>query len=271
MKAGVLAIVLAILLMPISQGVHFGPRLLLFAVPLLVIAVYQSGRMKGAAWYALVALKAVQVLGGSLLVYARANEMDQRLKLAEPRLGSIVACATASQCADLAPLWDEREFFVASSPRELKQFLIEMRAQEIDTVWLHLDAFDSMYVLAFPGTQPLVRPYRMTVIQATGLYTTWWRIYELVLNRKDPQWGAVLEEEAGYLVGDGRMESALNLQIQATELQPDSARSHSNLAVLYSHLGQREEAEREARLAIELNPNLQEPRRLLEILTGSRE
>jgi hypothetical protein len=227
--------------------------------------------MKGALFIALISLTTIQALGGAVLVYSRANEMNQRIQLQESKIGNVIACATTSQCTDLAPLWEGREFFTTSTPRELKQFLIELRAQKIDTAWVHLDAYDSLFVLAFPDEKPVVRPYRMTVVQATGFYTTWWRVYELLLNREDRGWGKVLEDEAGFLLGDNRIEDALKLQIEATNLQSGSATSHSNLAVLYSRVGKKEDAEREARIAIELNPQLQEPRRLLKELTGSTE
>jgi tetratricopeptide (TPR) repeat protein len=216
----------------------------------------------------LIALTFVQALGAAVLVYARADEMEQRVRSVDAKAGNVIVCATRSQCVDLAELWNGREFFAAGTPRELKQFLIEMRAQNVDTVWLHLDAYDSLYIKTFPETKP-VWPYRMTVIQSGHLYKTWWRIYELVINRNDKTWGSVLEDEAGYSAGEERFQDALTLQKEVVQLWPDSAKSHSNLAVLYAQLNRRDDAIASAQTAIELNPALTEPRRLLEALTDS--
>jgi tetratricopeptide (TPR) repeat protein len=254
----------AALAMPIWEGVHWGPRLLLFAVPLLLIDLYQSNRARGITFWVVLGVTAVQSLGSGVLVYARSREVSDRAALLESKMGNPVICPTMSQCVDLASLWRRREFFTAANTRELKQLLIELRFQKTDTVWLHLTADDSLYLDAFPDGKP-VCSQRVTEIRAGSLYQTHWRVYELAMNREDSLWAGILEQEAGRLL-EKQPEEALRLEQEAVNVSPGSAQTHHNLAVILAQTGRMDEARREAQRAAELNPELVQPRRLLEIL-----
>jgi tetratricopeptide (TPR) repeat protein len=205
-----------------------------------------------------------------LLAYARASESFEHAKYAAPKMGNVVVCPTRGQCLDFAPLWKDREFFVASSPRELRQLLIEFRSMEIDSVWLHLDIYDRLYVDVFPDENPVVWPYRMTIVQSGNIYTTRWRLYELVMNRKDARWGEFLDLEAGYLIGEKKWEDAAKLEEEAVALMPTSAVIHSNLATALSAINRTDEAIEHARIAMELDPDLQEPAVLLRRLEAAQ-
>jgi hypothetical protein len=271
---GLAAIAIGLLFVPISQGVHWGPRLLLFALPLLVIDLYKSGRAKGWLFSALLLLTLAQTAGAAVLVYARATESTHHARLLEPKLGNIVICPTRSQCIDLAPLWTGREFFVTASKREFRQLLIEFHQQKIDTVWTHLDVFDPLYVETFPdelypNPKP-VWPYRMTIVQAGNLYISRWRVYELVLNHENPGWGNVLNEEAGFLMGERSWDGARDLEREAVKLLPEDAEIRSNYALTLAETGERDEAIYQARVATELNPELPAPRALLERLQADQ-
>lgn len=259
------AVVVTILTVPIWEGVHWGPRMLLFTAPILLLDLYQSGRARGTAFQVLLILTAAQTLSSAALVYARSTEMADRFRFGTPRLGTPIICPTMSQCADLAPLWADHEFFTAASPRELRQLLIEMRFAKVDTVWLHLTARDSLYVQAFPDAKP-VWPHEMTVFRAGTLYKTQWRIYELVMNRSDSLWAQILETEAGRLMTNSQPESALRLEREAVAVAPGSAPVHNNLALILAALGDTSQARDEASIALQLNPDLREPRRILEML-----
>jgi tetratricopeptide (TPR) repeat protein len=252
-------------LAPIWEGVHWGPRLLLGAVPLLLFDLHQTSRARGRAFAVLLLLTAVQTLNGALLVYARAGETATRTELVAAKTGSLVICPTMSQCVDLAPLWPSREFFSAGTPRELKQLLIAMRFAGVDTVWLHTDAQDSLYLHTFPDAQP-VRPLSMTLFEARSLYTTRWRLFTLLLNREDSVWAGVLEGEAGQQLLENHPEAALRLEQEAVRVAPGTAALHNNLALILARLGRNEDARSEAERALELNPALDAPRRLLEML-----
>ncbi|MCX6600577.1 MAG: tetratricopeptide repeat protein [bacterium] len=152
----------------------------------------------------------------------------------------------------------------------MRRLLIELRFAGIDTVWLHLDAHDDLYPRSFPGGKP-VAVHRLTVTQTRSLYRTFWRTYELVMNRGDSLWAGVLENEAGRLLYDHRPEAALRLQSEAIKLAPDSAASHGNLALIYAALGQTVQAREEAMRALTLDASLEEPRRLLEQLQSPAE
>ena len=260
-----IAVVLVVIVSPVWEGVHWGPRLLLFALPLLLVDLRQTERYKTRLFIVLIALTLVPTVSSAVTVYARARETSERARLIEPHLGTPVVCTTMSLCADLAPLWPHREFFTAADPRELRRLLIELRFAGIDTVWLHLEAHDDLYPRSFPGGKP-VAVHRLTVTQTRSLYRTFWRTYELVMNRGDSLWAGVLENEAGRLLYDHRPEAALRLQSEAIKLAPDSAAGHSNLALIYAALGQTRKAREEAMRALSLDPSLEEPRRLLEQL-----
>ena len=264
---GLLALALGILATPVWQGVHWGPRLLLFALPLFVIDLYQSGRARGWLFATLLALTAVQTVNSAALVTVRRLETARRNTQAEQRLGTVVVCRNQHQCADLAPLWPGREFFTAADPNALRRLLIDFRATRRDTVWLHLDAGDSLYVATFPAGKP-VWPHRMTLYEAHVPYRSVWRIYELVMNRGDTLWAPLLEAEAGSEMLAGRGEKALSLQREAVALTPASAQSHHNLALILAGLGRTEEARAEVERALMINPDLTAARRLEELLSA---
>jgi len=235
----------------------------LFAVPLLVIDLYRSDRARGWLFNSLLILTLAHTVSSGALVYARASESSEHVKYAGLKTGDIVICSSRSQCLDLAPLWNNREFFVASSTRELRQLLIEFRSIEVDTVWLHLDLFDLMYVKVFSDENPVVWPYRMTIIQAGNIYTSRWRLYELVMNREDLRWGEILNQEAGFLIGEEKWVEAVRLEEEAVMLMPESASIHSNFATALSVVNRDDEAIVHARIALELDPDLKEPSALL--------
>jgi hypothetical protein len=263
--AATIATVAIAVLAPIWEGVHWGPRLLLGVVPFLILDLYHSGRARGWAFTIFLILTAAQTANSALLIYARARETAIRNQIVETKSGSPIICPTMSQCMDLAPLWNNREFFTAYNPRELRQLLIELRFTGVDTVWLHLDARDSLYVLTFPTARP-VWPHHMTLIKAHSLYTTWWRLMELVINRNDSLWAGILEGEAGQLLLEGHPEAALRLEREAVTVTPEVASVHSDLALILSQLGQTGEAREEANRALGFNADLEAPRRLLEML-----
>lgn len=261
------SVTLVILISPVWEGVHWGPRLLLFVLPLLLVDLVQTERHRTRLFAALIVLSLVPAASSAVLVWARGTETAERARLVEPYLGSVVICPTMSLCADLAPLWPGREFFTAADPRELRQLLIGMRAAGVDTAWLHLDAKDPLYVKTFPDAKP-VRPSLMVVTQGRTLYRTFWRTYELLLNRGDSSWAEILETEAGRLLLDNRPEDALRLQEEAMRMTSNSAPGCSNLALIYSALGKTDEARAAAMTALTLDSSLAEPKRLLEILSS---
>ena len=253
------------LILPVWEGVHWGPRLLLFLAPLLVIDLFATKRAQSKLFYVLLAITLLQTLSSGVLVYARDKELADRHQRLESKLGAVVLCPNMSQCVDLAPFWKGREFFTTAAPRELRQLLIEFREQGLDTCWLHLKALDPLYVKSFPQALP-VWPHRMTVFQAGTLYKTQWRVYELVMNRQDTTWSEVLQAEAGALLREGKAGSALTLQREAAELTPGSASAHHNLALILADLGEMNEARAEAARALDLDSTLTEASRLWEDL-----
>jgi tetratricopeptide (TPR) repeat protein len=198
-------------------------------------------------------------------VYARYEETSDRIHLAAPHLGNPVICPTMSQCVDYAPLWKDYEFFTAADPAELRRLLVELRFAGQDTVWLHMSATDPLYVNTFPDAKP-VWPHHMTIFNAGKLYKTQWRVLELVINRSDSLWSGILETEASRLIAEHHMDEALRVQREAVIVAPNSAQAHSNLALILASLGDMEGACDEATIATQLNPNLTEPRRILEML-----
>ncbi|MBU0507764.1 tetratricopeptide repeat protein [bacterium] len=257
----------AILITPVWAGVHWGPRILLFIVPILLIDLHRSGRARGFAFAVLLSATLLQTVGSAAVVYARARETADRVALCRSPMGTPVICPTMSQCVDYAPLWQGREFFTAATPRELRRLLCEMRFAGLERVWLHAGFRDQLFEKTFPEKNPVTAD-RVTFVQAKSLYSTWWHVYELNLHREDKKWAVVLETAAGEWLVERRWEDALRFQREAVEILPDSATVHHNLAVILADLGRFEEARTEAQTALELNPDLESARRLLELLTA---
>jgi len=260
-----IAILIAVALVPIWEGVHWGPRLLLFTLPLLLMDLWRSDLVRGWALNVLLLLTAIQGLSSAVLVYARSSEIADRIRYCKSYLGTPAICPTTSESADLAALWKDHEFFGTADAEELRQLLIEFRFEKLDTAWLCLKANDPLYTETLPAAKP-AWPHRMTVFRAGKLYKTQWRVLELVMNRSDSLWAGILEGEAGRLMVTRRPEAALRLQREAVAVAPASAQSHNNLALILAALGDTIAACDEAETALQLKPGLTESRRLLEML-----
>lgn len=261
MAYAIAALVLGVLLIPISSGVHWGPRLLLLATPLLLIAFYQANLVRERAFAAVVVLSLIQTASSATLVHARYVETSEHITRIAPHAGSPMITTTRAQAIDLYPLWQEHEFFTASTPEELKRLLVEFYMQKQDSAWLHLEATDSLFIQTFPENKP-VWPHRMTVINSGNLWRTQWRLYQLVMNRADPEWIPLLEAEAARAMRAGDNRRALFLQDDALVLNPARAESHSNLALLLARLNKRDEAQRAVARALELDSTLVAAREL---------
>jgi len=260
----------AILLTPVAEGVHWGPRMLLFALPLLLIDIHRSGRARGLAFTALLIATLIQAISGAALVQARMRETGDRVALARAHLRTPVIYPTTSQCADFAALWEGREFFTAASARELRRLLGEFYFADVDSVWLHAGANDPLLDQTLSAESP-VTTVRMTFLQAKSLYTTHWRIWTLAMNRGDSKWAKWLEKAAGEWMLEERAEDARRFQQEAARIAPDSAATRHNLALILAGLGRTEDARREAEAALAINPDLEPTRRLLEMLPENSE
>jgi hypothetical protein len=260
--AAAAGVMITVLMTPVWEGVHWGPRLLLWILPLLAIDLFQSRRTHGILFFSLLLFTLGQTVSGAVLVHARNQEIAIRCRLTAPKMRTPVICPTMSQCADLAPLWHGREFFTAANPQELRDLLTELRAARVDTIWLHTDARDPLYEQTFPQGTP-VTPLHITFLQAKTLYTTQWRLLELAMNRGDSAWAPLLESQAGRSLREGNLAEALQLQREVINLAPKSAQAHHNLALLLWQNGQPEEAEIEAHCALQLNPSQDQTRELL--------
>lgn len=261
MAYAIAALVLGVMLIPISTGVHWGPRLLLFAGPLLLIAFYQANLARERAFAAVVVLSLIQTASSATLVHARYVESSQHITRIAPHAGSPMITTTRAQAIDLYPLWQEHEFFTASTPDELRRLLVQFYMQKQDSAWLHLEVTDSLFIQTFPQNKP-VWPHRMSVVNCGGLWRTQWRLYQLVMNRADPEWIPLLETEAVRAMRAGDNRRALFLQENALVLNPARAESHSNLALLLARLNKHEEAQRAVGRALELDSTLASAREL---------
>ncbi len=262
MTYAIAGLVLGILLVPVSSGVHWGPRLLLFTAPLLLIALYHSKLTQSRAFGMVLALTVIQTASSGALVYARYTETAQHVQRITPHAGSPLITTTRAQAIDLYPLWKQHEFFTASTSEELKQILVEFYAMRRDSAWLHLDAMDSLMVLTFPDNRP-VWPHRMTIVNSGNLYRTQWRLYQLVMNRADPTWIPLLEAEAARAMQQGDNRRALFLQDDALVLDMSRAEAHSNLGLLLARMGKHDDARRAVTRALALDSTLSQARELL--------
>lgn len=255
-------LLLGILLMPQSSGVHWGPRLLLFAVPLFVIALYQAKLHLTNAFTALVVLSMAQAVHSGVVVasrYAESTEHEIRLR---PQIGSPVITTTRAQAIDLAGLWDEHEFFVASNSDELKSLLVEFYQMRLDSVWLHLMSSDSLLLKTFPDNKP-VWPHRMTIVNCGNLYRSQWRMYQIVMNRSDPEWIPLLEQGSAKAVQSGDNMRALFLQDDILRIAPNRAETHSNMGLILARMGKTLDAKLAVERALKLDSTLIQSKALL--------
>lgn len=262
MTYAIAGLVLGVLLVPVSSGVHWGPRLLLFTAPLLLIALYHSKLTQSRAFGMVLALTVIQTVSSGALVYARFTETAQHVQRITPHAGSPLITTTRAQAIDLYPLWKQHEFFTASTSEELKQILVECYSMRRDSAWLHLDAMDSLMVLTFPDNRP-VWPHRMTIVNSGNLYRTQWRLYQLVMNRADPTWIPLLEAEAARAMQQGDNRRALFLQDDALVLDMSRAEAHSNLGLLLARMGKHDDARRAVTRALALDSTLSQAKELM--------
>ncbi|MCB9367345.1 MAG: hypothetical protein H6506_01525 [Calditrichaeota bacterium] len=255
MAYAIAGVVLGLLLVPVSSGVHWGPRLLLFAVPLLLIAFHQADLPKSRAMGVVILLMAVQTASSGALAFARLSETQQHAERLEQYSGNPMIATTRALAIDLYPLWDKIEFFSASTGDELKQILVEFYTQRRDSAWLHLEATDSLYVQTFPQNKP-VWPHKMAIVNAGNLYRTQWRLYQLVMNRGDRAWIPLLEAEAARLMQTGETKRALFVQEDALALDTSRAEAHSNLGLLLARMGKTEEARAAVARALAMDSTL---------------
>jgi hypothetical protein len=251
-----------VIFMPQSTGVHWGPRLLMFSAPLFLIALFQSNLHRTLSFTALILLGGVQTASSALLVYARYTESSQHITRMLPYSGTPLITTTRAQAIDLPPLWKDEEFFVASTPAELKNILTEFYLLGQDSAWLHLTTADSLLVKTFPENKP-VWAHRMSIVNSGNLYRTQWRIYQLVMNRADKNWIPLLEEAAGKAMLRGDERRALFLQDGAVRLDELRAESHSNMALILARSGKTEEAKSAALRALAIDSTLSPTQELL--------
>lgn len=261
MAYAIAALVLGVLLIPISSGVHWGPRLLLFASPLLLLAFYQANLVRERAFAAVIVLSLIQTASSATLVHARFVESSEHITRIAPHAGSPMITTTRAQAIDLYPLWQDYEFFTAATPDELKRLLVEFYLLQQDSAWLHLEVTDSLFIQTFPKNKP-VWPHRMSVVNCGSLWRTQWRLYQLVMNRADPEWIPLLETEAARAVQSSDNRRALFLQDAALVLNPALAEAHSNLALLLARMNKPDEARQAVARALELDSTLLPAREL---------
>ncbi|MBL0062311.1 MAG: hypothetical protein IPP40_12705 [bacterium] len=254
-------LVLGILLIPQSAGVHWGPRLLLFSAPLFLIALYQANLHLTKAFAALVVLSLAQSVHSGVVVASRYAESSNHETRLRPHIGSPLITTSRSQAIDLAGLWDENEFFVASNPEDLKRLLVEFYLLRRDSVWLHQMPAESLMFKTFPNNRP-VWPHQMSLINCGNLYHSQWQAYKIVMNRADLEWIPLLEQAAGRAIEAGDLKRALFLQDDVLRLNPKRATAYSNMALILARMGKSAEAKRAVENALELDSTLIQARDL---------
>jgi hypothetical protein len=266
------ALILGLLILvatPVFRGVHWGPRLLLPALPILFLGyIYMKERVRRPRWLwrSLLALTVIQTLSSGALVYGRKVETAERVEVLRDRVQTPLVVPSQSQVADLAPLWSEVEMFTAASPSVLRRFIADVRRVGTDTFWLLLPRSGEIEPMKrVPGVMRLDDEYEFE----TGLLwkTTWWLgRYEDVGD--SAAWGAFYDELARREIAAGGLQRALPEHRSATDFAPSEADYHFNYAVTLGKLGYFGEAERELRSAVAADSDHREARELLGKITA---
>lgn len=255
-------LVIGILLLPQSAGVHWGPRLLMFTAPLFLIVLYQAKLHMSGAFAALLLISLAQSVHSGVVAHARMVESSEHNERLIAHIGKPLITTTRAQAVDLAGLWDETEFFVASNGEELKSLLVEFYEMRLDSVWLHLMSSDSLMLKTFPNNRP-VWPHRMTLLNCGSLYQSQWRLYQIVMNRADPEWIPLLEQAAGRATQAGDFKRALFLQNDVLRLNPARAEAHHNLAIVLARMDKKYDALKAVQQALSLDSTLTQAKSLL--------
>ncbi len=250
---------------PVSRGVHWGPRLLLPGLPLLVFA-YASEKERITRqrwlWSSLVILTVLQTLSSAALVYGRKVETAERVEYLRDRVRTPLVVPTQSQVADLAPLFGNVEMFTAPTPSSLRRFIADARRTGAHNFWLlvpHSKEEEPMKKL-----MDVPMRLREEHVFETGLLwkTTWW-LGEYADIGDSADWGKFYDELARREIASGRLERALPEHKSATSFAPTSADYHYNYAVTLGRLGHLAEASDELHKAIEADSLHQEASELL--------
>lgn len=262
---------LVFLTAPVFRGVHWGPRLLLPALPLLFLAyIHMKERITrpGWLWHSLVALTVVQTLSSAALVYGRKAETAERVDLVRSRVQTPLVVPSQSQVADLAPLWREVEMFTAASPSTLRRFIADARRAGMQNYWLLLPRSGQEEPMKAVSGSPMQLDDEYEF--RTGLFwkTSWW-LGKFEDVGDSAAWGAFYDELARREIAAKRLQRALPEHESATLFAPSQADYHYNYAVTLGHLGYLAEAQRELRIAVAADSLHREARELLRKVTAA--
>ncbi len=237
---------------PVFRGVHWGPRLLMPAMPLFFIAYTQGKahfKQPGWLWRSLIALTILQTFSSAALVYGRRVETAERVQFLRGKVQTPFVVPSQSQVADLAPLWNSAEMFTAQSPAELRRFVADARRVDAKKFWLLLPQSEEAEFTKRLSDVP------MRVLKndefTTGIFwkTSWWLgTYEDAGDSLS--WGEFYDEMARREIGRGSLRRALPEHKSATLFSPMNADYHFNYAVTLGKLGYLPEAEAELRRAL---------------------
>jgi len=250
---------------PVSQGVHWGPRLLLPALPLLVLA-YASEKERITRhrwlWSSLVILTVFQTLSSAALVYGRKTETAERIEFLRDRVRTPLVVPSQSQVADLAPLLENVEMFTAATPSSLRRFVADARRAGAQSFWLLLPHSKEEEPMRKLTDVPMHLSEEH--VFETGLFwkTTWW-LGDFADIGDSAAWGAFYDDLARREIASGGLARALPEHKSAVSFAPASADYHYNYAVTLGRLGHLAEAPDELRKAIEADSLHREAKELL--------
>ena len=251
---------------PVFRGVHWGPRLLLPAMPFFFIAYAQGKahfKQPGWLWRSLIALTILQTFSGLGLVYGRRVETAERVRFLRGKVQTPFVVPSGSQVADLAPLWSSAEMFTAQSPAELRRFVADARRADVKNFYLLLpQTEEAEFTKRFSDV-----PMRLAENSEfeTGVFwkTSWW-LGEYEDAGDSLSWAAFYDELARREIGRENLQRALPEHKSATLFAPMNADYHYNYAVTLGKLGYLSEAETEIRRAVKADSLHEAARELLE-------
>ncbi|MFH1011070.1 MAG: hypothetical protein V1784_07540 [bacterium] len=263
---------LTVLTAPVSRGVHWGPRLLLPVLPLLIpVYAHAKSRMTkpGWLWRCLLTLTILQSLSSAALVYGRRAESAGLVRFLESRAGTPLVVPSQMQVADLAPLWDQVEIFTAPSASVERRFIADARRAGVREFRLLLlsKSGEEEAMKRLPGV-----PMHLTEEEGftTGILwkTPWW-LGRFEDKGDSAEWGAFYDELARREIAQGKLQRALPEHESAVRFAPLSADCHYNYALTLGRLGFPSQAKCELEQAIAADSLHQPARELLQKITAA--
>ncbi len=176
-----LTILASALLLPSNEPARSMAAPWMVALPLLSADFVKALKPDSAVVRIALLATLLQTAALTVLVWSRADECSDHIRYLSEHVKSPLIASSEQIGLELAPLAEDRQFFIVSDPAALFELAMEFRAAGQDTFYLCLHPQDSLLGKTFPNGK-LVRPVSMTITRGGEFYVSLRRSYTLVIQ-----------------------------------------------------------------------------------------